>query len=253
MTERVLDRLMVVVAAAVVGVLVFGIVLALAASGSSPHAVATDVLAAARNGIDGVAERLPNGGAALVHLPAGTFEVPEDPQRTPTAAVLPWLDSHAGASAVARGDDGSWAAVSLPENGSAVPAGLVAALVAVIGVLAVPLLGNRHPQAVVHITQPDPRILEQRAALVGGLVDLLPQLPEAVAWQAENTLTQAGVRQVVPDGEFVDPKRHHVVGTELPPDVARVNTVARTIRPGYVDGDRFVTHPKVVVYTQAGR
>jgi hypothetical protein len=252
MTERVLDRLMVVVAAAVVGVLVFGIVLALAASGPSPHAVATDVLAAARNGVDGVAERLPDGGAALVHLPAGTFEISEKTQQTP-AAVLPWLDSHAGASAVARGDDGSWAAVSLPENGSAVPAGLVAALVAVIGVLAVPLLGNRHPQAVVHITQPDPRILEQRAALVGGLVDLLPQLPEAVAWQAENTLTQAGVRQVVPDGEFVDPKRHHVVGTELPPDVARVNTVARTIRPGYVDGNRFVTHPKVVVYTQAAR
>lgn len=250
MTERVLDRLMIAVAAAVVGVLVLGIVLALVPSGPQPHAVATEVLDAARNGVDGVAERLPDGGVALVHLPAGTFEISDRTKQTP-AAVLPWLDNHAGAAAVARGDDGSWAAVSLPENGSTVPAGLLAALVAVVGVLAVRLLGNRRQEAVIHIQRPDPRILEQRAALVGGLVDLLPQLPEAVAWQAENTLAKAGVRPVVPDGEFVDPRRHHVVGTELPPDVARVNTVARTIRPGYVDGDRFVTHPKVVVYTQA--
>lgn len=252
MTERVLDRLMIMLAAAVVGVLVLGIVLALAPSPPEPHTVATEVLSNARTGVDGVAERLPEGAAALVSGPEGTFEVPENPQGT-KAAVLPWLDEHLGASAVARGDDGSWAAVSLPENGSAVPAGLVAALVAMLGVLAMPLLSNllshRRPQAVVYVKQQDPRALEQRAALVRGLVDLLPQLPEAVAWQAENALTKAGVRQVVPDGELVDPRRHHVVGTETPTDAGRINTVARTVRPGYADGDRLVTHPKVVVYT----
>lgn len=171
MNEQVLNRIMIVLAAAVVGVLVFALVLVL-----SPTV--------------------------------------DDPQRTPVVA------------------------------------GLVAALVAVAGVLAMPPLVDflsDHRVA----PQPDPRVdplLEQRDALVLGLVDLLPQLPDGLVWQAENALKKVGVRPVVADGEVVDPSRHHVVGTETPADAAQVNTVARTIRPGYADGDRLVAHPKVVVY-----
>lgn len=137
----------------------------------------------------------------------------------------------------------------VPESPQRIVAGIVAAVVGFVGVLGMPLLLD----FLVHRTPPveeDPYTLrDQRAALVRGLVDLLPQLPDGLVWQAENALTKVGVHPVVPDGEPVDPGRHHVVGTEPPLDTALVNTVARTIRPGYADGDRLVSHPKVVVYT----
>lgn len=181
MDDKILNRIVIVLAAAVIAVIVFSLVLVLA-----PEAAPT---------------------------------VNASPQRTPTPMV----------------------------------AGLVAALVAFAGVLAMPLLlgflSIRRPEPG---TRPDPRVgplLDQRAALVRGLVDLLPQLPDGLVWQAENALKQVGVRPVVPDGEVVDPLRHHVVGTEPPADATQVNTVARTIRPGYADGERLVIHPKVVVYT----
>lgn len=253
MSERALDRLMVTLGAAVVGVAIFGAVLALAPAGPSPHAVATEVLDAARHGVDEVGGRLPDGGAALVTLPAGTFEVtPGTRPRPVAAAVLRWLPEQTGATAVVRGADGSWAAVSVPEGGSAVPAGLVAALVAVVGVVAMSFLFNlvHRPGAVLHVQpRPDNRpSLQQRDVLVRGLVDLLPRLPDGLVRQAEDALSTVGVRPVVPDGERVDPQRHHVVGTEPPVDEDRANTVARTIRPGYADGDRLVIHPKVVAY-----
>jgi GrpE protein len=256
MSERVLDRLMVLLGAAVVGVAIFGAVLALAPAAPSPHAVATEVLDAAHRGMGQARDRLPDGGAALVALPTGTFEVAADgrPQPAP-AAILRWLPEQTGATAVVRGTDGSWAAVSVPEGGSAVPAGLVAALVAIVGVVAMSLLFNlfHRPGDVLHVQptaqQPDSGpVLEQRAVLVRGLVDLLPQLPDGLVWQAEKALSTVGVRPVVADGEPVDPQRHHVVGTEPPGDADRANTVARTVRPGYADGDRLVIHPRVVVY-----
>jgi len=259
MSERALDRVMVVLGAAVVGLAIFGAVLALAPGGASPHAVATDVLGAAHEGIDRVGDRLPDGGTALVALPTGTFEVATGaPPRPVAAAILRWLPQQTGATAVVRGADGAWAAVSVPEAGSAVPAALVAALVAVVGMVAMSLLFNllHRPGAVLHANpgpqpppMPDDRpLLREREVLVRGLVDLLPQLPEGLVWQAEKALSTVGVRQVVADGERVDPRRHHVVGTEPPVDADRVNTVARTIRPGYADGDQLVIHPKVVVY-----
>jgi hypothetical protein len=259
MSERTLDRLMVLFGAAVVGVAIFGAVLALAPSGPSPHAVATEVLDATRDGIDQVGGHLPDGGSALVALPTGTFEVTADAEpRRVAAAVLRWLPEQTGATAVARGPDGAWAAVAVPEGGSAVPAALVGALVAVVGVVAMSLLFNlfHRPGAVLHVQQPVPQpppldnrpLREERAVLVRGLVDLLPQLPDGLVWQAEKALSTVGVRPVVADGERVDPQRHHVVGTEPPMDATRVNTVARTVRPGYADRDRLVIHPKVVVY-----
>jgi GrpE len=252
-SERALDRLMIVLAAAVVGVVVFGAVLALVPKPPSPDVVAAEVLDAAHEGIDKVDAQLPDGGTALVAIPGGPFEIIKGkaPALMPDA-VVPWLSGQNGATAVAAGGDSTWAAVAVPDGGSATMAGLVAALVAALGVLAMPLLLNhRRPKTVMHVQQADPRLgpmLDERATLVKSLIELLPQLPDGVAWQAENALAKAGVHQIVPDGELVDPQRHHVVGTEPPADLARVNTVARTIRPGYADGDRLVIHPKVVVY-----
>lgn len=258
MSERTLDRLMVLLGAAVVGVAIFGAVLALAPGASSPHAVATEAIEAAHDGVDRVSGVLPDGGAALVALPAGTFEVTAGTEPRPVAAaVLRWLPRQTGATAVVRGADGSWVAVAVPEDGSAVPAALVAALVAIVGVIAMSLLFHlfHRPSVVLHppppaLPPPLPRQdnREERAVLIRGLVNLLPQLPDGLVWQVEKALSAAGVRPVVADGERVDPQRHHVVGTEAPVDAARVNTVARTIRPGYADGDRLLIHPKVVVY-----
>jgi molecular chaperone GrpE (heat shock protein) len=57
------------------------------------------------------------------------------------------------------------------------------------------------------------------------------------------------VREVVPDGERFDPRLHHAVGTQASAEAVQVDTVARTVRPGFLDGESVLTYPKVVVYT----
>ena len=79
----------------------------------------------------------------------------------------------------------------------------------------------------------------------------MPQLPDALAWQAVNALTTAGVVVVRADGQPFDPALHHVAGVEPSPDPRLVDTVARTVRPGYVDQGQVVVHPKVVIYGDA--
>jgi hypothetical protein len=91
----------------------------------------------------------------------------------------------------------------------------------------------------------------QRSVLVRRLAELLPQLPAPLAWQAVNALDEVGVQAFVPDGEKFDPALHHAVGTEPAPAPDRVNTVARTIRPGYRDSRQVIVFPKVVVYAGA--
>jgi molecular chaperone GrpE (heat shock protein) len=73
-------------------------------------------------------------------------------------------------------------------------------------------------------------------------------MPDALVWQAEKALADAGVRTIVPDGEPFDPALHHVVGTEPIPRGGRENTIARTVRPGYADDKDILVYPKVVVY-----
>jgi hypothetical protein len=88
----------------------------------------------------------------------------------------------------------------------------------------------------------------QRSVLARRLAELLPQLPEALAWQASNALDEAGIQPFSPDGDVFDPAFHHAVGTEPSTAPDMVNTIARTIRPGYRDDHETLVYPKVVVY-----
>ncbi len=89
---------------------------------------------------------------------------------------------------------------------------------------------------------------QQRAALARNVAELLSSMPEALYWQVERALAEAGVRAIVPDGQPFDPAVHHAVGTEPVAGGARENTIARTVRPGYADDDSILVYPKVVVY-----
>jgi GrpE len=149
--------------------------------------------------------------------------------------------------------------------GGALLAGLVAALVTAAGVIAVAVLttmaapphGRATPWPAAPVSpQPgpavDPRLhqlADQRGTVVRGLAELVPQLPDGLVWQATNLLSAVGVREVVPDGERFDPRLHHAVGTQASAEAVQVDTVARTVRPGFLDGESVLTYPKVVVYT----
>jgi len=89
---------------------------------------------------------------------------------------------------------------------------------------------------------------QQKTALARNLAELVPSMPEALVWQAEQALAEVGVRQIVPDGEPFDAAVHHAVGTEPVPRGGRENTVSRTIRPGYADDTGILVFPKVIVY-----
>jgi GrpE len=92
------------------------------------------------------------------------------------------------------------------------------------------------------------RSAEQKTALARSVAELVPSLPDALVWRAEQALADVGVRSVVPDGQLFDAEAHHVVGTEPVPRGGRENTIARTIRPGYADGETILVYPKVIVY-----
>ena len=75
------------------------------------------------------------------------------------------------------------------------------------------------------------------------------QLPDELVWQANNTLEAAGVYPLIPNGAVFDPTMHQSVGLALTDDQQKVNTIARTISPGYAD-DRHVFLPaRVVVFS----
>ena len=96
---------------------------------------------------------------------------------------------------------------------------------------------------------------QQKTALARNVAELLSSMPEALYWQVEKALAEAGVRAIVPDGQPFDPAVHYAVGTEPVAGDARENTIARTVRPGYADDDSILVYPKVVVYADdaAGR
>jgi len=116
----------------------------------------------------------------------------------------------------------------------------------------------RDARAAIAPVRPDPDLdaerqrlracCQQRSVLARRVAELMPQMPESLAWQATNALNEAGIQVYEPDGEVFDPRVHHAVGNE--PVVARgtENTVARTVRPGYRDGQQILVYPKVVVF-----
>jgi GrpE protein len=270
------------------GVVVAGTVLTLIAvlwlAPTAPDArtMAGSVLDAAQSSsgrapgvVEAVLRVLPDGADAVVWSPG----LRSDRARTADGRVqvLPAgadrdgpLAQLAGTGAVTTGASGSWSvAVTVPAPGSRAPAALIATfLVAVTGLAAAALApGRTEPTAQAPPPAPPPalqvavlpspvpaapavgeRLRSQRDTLVTGLAELLPQLPEALAWQAANVLESVGIRPVVPDGDRFDPAVHRAVGTEPAPDSAAAETVARTVRPGYADDGRVLVPPRVVVY-----
>jgi hypothetical protein len=168
-----------------------------------------------------------------------------------------------------QGHGGTWAAVTdTPAgNGSSVAATVVTVATALAAALAVLLhRTHRRPDPVVaaaptnepasRIDVPDPQIAQmqgERHRMVREIAELVAALPPEFEWQAERVLTAAGVRPIDADGAEFDPRLHHAVGTEITPDAGLHDTVARTLRRGWVDGDRVVSPARVVVYVVSDR
>ncbi|GAA2335584.1 nucleotide exchange factor GrpE [Dactylosporangium salmoneum] len=105
------------------------------------------------------------------------------------------------------------------------------------------------------LTQQADRLLARlgvtRAELVQAAVRFRDQLlerdPRAAA-RLLDALHDAGVRETVVEGVRVDGQRHEVVGSVPAPTPTLHDTVAETTQCGYVDGDRVLRLPKVLVY-----
>lgn len=92
-------------------------------------------------------------------------------------------------------------------------------------------------------------VLVQRATLLRGMAELVGRLPDEFAWQVAKLLEQAGARNVMPgSGAPFDPVQHSVLGTQPTSDPAVHDTVARTLRAGWLDGDQVLIPANVVVY-----
>jgi len=250
------------------GLIVFILVTLLAPGPPDARGVATLVLEAATHPgppapADAITRQLPAGARALVFLSAddtapGTAgpEPVSTPQvqvlrQPPDLAALERLTAAPGTVAT-QSANGAWVAVSLTGGGSTAPGAAAAAVAAALATAAAGWAVRRFAgPAVVVAAPPDRRAAGERQALVQHVAQLLPQMPDSLAWQATNALAAVNVRPVVPDGVRFDPASHHAIGTEATTDPARVDTIARTVRPGYVDGTHVVVYPKVVVYSAA--
>ncbi|GGP63225.1 nucleotide exchange factor GrpE [Saccharothrix coeruleofusca] len=220
---------------------------------------AARALAAAREApsLDAVADRvagqLPEDARAVVVLPVAPHRPPGRAGSARVCVLVGQLDpssvrvlsSVGGVIGSTEAPDGWQAAVSVPVPVEP-PLGAALSLLlgaAVLGAAATELPRRRTAAA------------RREEHLVRGLCELLPGLPDRAAWRLRTVLVAAGVRVLVPDGDPVDPTAHRVVGTEPTGDAALAGTVARTVRPGFADGDRVLVPPAVVVFTasRAGR
>lgn len=98
----------------------------------------------------------------------------------------------------------------------------------------------------------DPRpaqVAYQRAEMIRAVANLMGQLPEQFAWQANRALQAGGARPLVPDGQRFDPARHSIVGTVPADGKNNADVIARTLRPGYEDDDEVFVPARVLVYT----
>jgi len=92
---------------------------------------------------------------------------------------------------------------------------------------------------------------DQMRPLVEQLVQLIPQLPQTLSWQAERALERAGCHRLEPDGELFDPSSHQALGVDPAPDRESIDRVSRTLRTGYANGDLVIVPPWVAVYAAA--
>lgn len=225
-----------------------------AARGAAGRALAAAREAPTLDAVAGrVADQLPEDAHAVVVLPVAPHRPPARAGSARVCVLVGELDSSSvrvlasagGVVGSAATPDGWLAAVSAPVPAEA-PLGPALSLLlgaAVLGAAAAELPRRRRTVAA-----------RQRDALVRGLSEQLPQLPDRTAWRLRAVLAASGVRVVEPDGgDPVDPVAHHVVGTEPTDDAALVDTVAWTVRPGFADGDRVVVPPAVVVFSSARR
>lgn len=236
------------------------LVMLLAPRPSAAEDVAHDVLTAAaerdKRRIPGL---LPDAGWADLSDPSGTIRYRADGTSETLADAR--LVRPGGLLVMADATDeksGLSVSVAVPAGGSpGLAAGAAAAAVLLTAVAVATLAGipprTAVPAAGAPAVMPDGdsevrRLGQQRSAMIRNLAELIPQMPEAVAWQAATILEAAGVREVRPDGARFDPALHHAVGTERAPDQQAVGVIARTVRPGYADGQRLMILPRVVVF-----
>ncbi|MGM1062469.1 hypothetical protein [Saccharothrix sp. Mg75] len=261
MTKRPAVVVGAVVLAALGAFAALGVLLAPGPPSTDARALAGTALVAARDTpqpgadpdavADAVSRVLPEGTRAVVVRPGRANEAPTRSGTHRVAVVVGEVDRAAVALLVANGGvvgsattpDGWWAAVSAPASVAA-PVGPALALL-----VAAALLGAAAGE--VSRTRPAAPA-RQGDVLVRGVVGLLPHVSEEAAWRARDVLAASGVRPVVPDGRAVDARRHRVVSTEVTDDPRRVGTVARTLWPGYAEGERVVVPAEVVAYVGPG-
>jgi hypothetical protein len=91
----------------------------------------------------------------------------------------------------------------------------------------------------------------RREDLVDSCVRYRDQLAErdpALAAHLLGALAQAGVTEMVADGEAFDPHRHQSMDVQDTPYAYLRDVVAATTRPGYLDNGRVLRLPEVIVY-----
>ncbi|GIE30555.1 hypothetical protein Ait01nite_036000 [Actinoplanes italicus] len=100
------------------------------------------------------------------------------------------------------------------------------------------------------LSRPDPG----RDALVQAAVHYRDQLAGS-GWEHEllTALTAAGVREIRPaDGEVFDGRAHEAVDAVAAPAPEYHDRIVQTVRCGYLDHDRVLRPPRVVVYRADG-
>ena len=89
----------------------------------------------------------------------------------------------------------------------------------------------------------------QRAALITGMLTIRGLIDDPqVADVVDDSLRAAGVTVFDPTGHTKDPRYHRVDHTEPATHPGQVDTIARTLTPGYIDSGRVLQPADVVVY-----
>ena len=142
----------------------------------------------------------------------------------------------AGGFAIGRSSKSTASPAGTSTMAAGRPAGPVA------GAFGQPLVPGPGPQA-------SAAALQDRARLVAALIDVRDQIDSTALreWLGA-ALAEAGVTELVGDGQRFDPRRHHAVDQVASADPAWDLVIARTERPGYSDRGSVLRLPQVSVY-----